>query len=133
MFEQATIFWTFIYGGTKEEADTLLNPFNDLAAVSVSDGNVPFTAISDILISGLESDLCAPGKLHITGTAGLQEYNVTAQRQLYDLYNKKVAEQPLLASTKLVHEGYAVEGVLKPKSEDSAFPLRDDYLLMWVQ
>lgn len=98
--------------------------------MAVDEGNVPFTSISDILISGLESDLCAPSKVHITGTAGLQVYNVTVQRQLYDLYNKKVAKEPLLSGTKLVHEGYAVEGVLRGKPEDSAFPLRDDNLLM---
>ncbi|VBB79782.1 Putative dehydrogenase [Podospora comata] len=128
---EATIFWTFIYGGSKEDATAGLSPFDALGPVAVDEGNVPFTSISDILISGLESDLCAPSKVHITGTAGLQVYNVTVQRQLYDLYNKKVAKEPLLSGTKLVHEGYAVEGVLRGKPEDSAFPLRDDNLLMY--
>lgn len=112
------------------EAEPLLKPFDLLTAVSVEDGNVPYTGVSDVLFSGLDSALCAPNKTHIIGTAGLQVYNVTTQRQLYDLFNRKVAEHPELGDTKLVHEGYTVEGVRNGNAEDSAFPLRDDYLLM---
>lgn len=88
--------------------------------------------ISDVLGSGLASDLCAANRTHIVSTAGLQVYNVTAQRQIYDLFNRKVVQHPGLGATRAVHEGYSVEGVRRANADQSAYPLREDNLLMYV-
>lgn len=122
--------WLFIYAGPKAEAESLLKPFDLLDSVAVEEGNTPYTKVSDILFSGLDSPLCAPNKTHIIGTAGLQTYNIPTQRKLFDLFNKKIAENPRLSDTRLVHEGYSVAAVRDGNNDGSAFPLRDDYLLM---
>lgn len=77
----------------------------------------------------MNDPLCTSGKTHITTTAGLQVYNITAQRQIYELYNQKVAEHPELGGTRVVMEGYSVEGVRDFNADLSAFPHRDEYLL----
>ena len=107
-------------------------PFDQLGAVSEQGGNIPYTEVSAVLGGGLDSDLCAKNKTHIVATAGLQVYNVTAQRQIYDLFNQRVAEHPELGTARLVHEGYSVEGVRNIDPDRSAYPLRGDHLLMCV-
>lgn len=78
------------------------------------------------------SDLCAANKTHIISTAGLQVYSVTAQRQVYDLFNRQVARYPEHGITRVVHEGYSVEGVRHVNADESAYPLRHNNLLMYV-
>lgn len=93
-------------------------------------GDVPFPKVADVAFSGVDSPLCAPNQTHIVGTAGLQVYNVTTQRAIYELFNENLVKHPELIDTKIVHEGYSVEGVTKHDHAASSFPLRDDYLLM---
>ncbi|KAH6651426.1 hypothetical protein BKA67DRAFT_679642 [Truncatella angustata] len=111
--ESAAITWIFVYAGDQTSAEPLLENFDLLKAVTKEEGNVPCTSVSDVLFSGLDSPLCSPNQTHIIGTAGLQVYNITTQRQLYQLFDEKVSEQPGLNNARLVHEGYTVEAATK--------------------
>lgn len=95
----------------------------------MEDVNVPYREINTPIGGALNGSLCEPNKSHVIGTANLQVYNVTAQRAIYDLYNQNVQEHPELGGTRVLVEGYAVQGVKSFKSEDSAFPSRDDNIL----
>ncbi|XDG04741.1 hypothetical protein ABKA04_004356 [Annulohypoxylon sp. FPYF3050] len=108
---EATIVYVFVYAGPQAEGEPLFEPFDQLGPVSMVDGTIPYKEINDIMGGGVDSPL--------------------SERQIYDLFNKKIAEHPELGSTRVLHEGYAVEGVRNIKPEDSAYPLRDDYLLMY--
>ncbi|KAL9639612.1 MAG: hypothetical protein Q9204_001022 [Flavoplaca sp. TL-2023a] len=50
-------------------------------------------------------------------------------RAIYDLYNEKIRQHPILGGTRVVLEGYAVQGVKSFPSGDSAFPFRDENIL----
>lgn len=128
---QATIGWTFLYAGEKHEAAKLLEPFDRLESISTQEGTVPYPEVSQVLGGGLDSELCASNRTHIVATASLQVYNVTAQRQIYDLFSKKIAEAPELADTRVLHEGYSVQAVRNVNLGSSAYALRDDHLLMY--
>ncbi|KAJ5741064.1 FAD-binding domain-containing protein [Penicillium malachiteum] len=104
----------------------------ELGAVSTQDGNILYPEVSDVLGAGLISDLFAPNKTHIISTAGFQVYDVAAQRQIYDLYNRNVAKHPEFRTTKVFHGGYAVEGVRRVNADKSAYPLPEDDILMCV-
>lgn len=119
----------FVFNGPKLTALPHFKPFDALGPVSYVDGNVPYSKINEALGGGVDGPLCVANQTHIGGTAGLQTYNVTAERQIYDLYNAKVAQHPELGTTRVLHEGYAVKGVRAIDAADSAFPHRDDYLL----
>ncbi|KAH8653816.1 hypothetical protein BX600DRAFT_553459 [Xylariales sp. PMI_506] len=127
----AVIIWVFAYAGPEEEAVPLFAPFDQLDHVSLIDGNIPYKDVNDAMGGGINSTLCEANRTHVIGTAGLQVYNLTAERQIYDLFNSKVAQHPELGSTRVLHEGYSVLGVREINADDSAFPLRDDYLLMY--
>ncbi|KAK3936557.1 hypothetical protein QBC46DRAFT_366841 [Diplogelasinospora grovesii] len=128
---EATISWVFLYDGAQEDAEPALKPFDDLGPLSVDEVNVPYSVINDYVGGSIDGWLCEPNKTHIIGTAGLQTFNVTAMRAIYDLYNHKVVQHPQLGDTRVLVEGYSVQGVLSFPSDDSAYPLRDDYILTY--
>lgn len=68
----------------------------------------------------------------ITATAGLQVFNVTTQRQIYDLYKANINKYPELATSYVIMEQYSVEAVKAVDPASQAFPWRDDYLLLGI-
>lgn len=78
----------------------------------------------------MDDPLCASGNSHIISTAGLQVYNITAQRQIFEMFNERVRYSPELSLARVVMEGYSVDAVRDADPSLSSFPLRDDYLLM---
>ncbi|KAK3178716.1 hypothetical protein OEA41_000853 [Lepraria neglecta] len=128
---EATITWIFLYDGAQVDAEPALKPFDQLRPLSVDEVNVPYKVINDQIGGAVNGSLCEPNKTHILGTANLQTYNVTAMRAIYDLYNQKISQHPELGGTRVLVEGYAVQGVHSFKSDDSAFPLRDDNILTY--
>lgn len=129
---QAILYWTFAYTGPAKDGEKLLKPFNAIPAVWDEQGDVPYPQIADIQGTGMKSPLCAPETTHITSTAGLKSYNITAQREIYELFNKRVAAHSEFKTARVVHEGYSNVGVRKRDSASSAFPFRDENHLMYV-
>lgn len=127
-----TIWWDFSYAGPQSEAEKYLTPFDNIGAINVTDGNVPYPDVLHATGTGLTDPMCGDGIVHIPGTAGTQVYNITTQRQIFDLFKEKIVMYPGLAGTFVVHESYSVEGVLARDPDTSAFPLRSDYLLLLV-
>ncbi|KAI2639150.1 FAD-binding domain-containing protein [Hypomontagnella submonticulosa] len=127
----AIIFWTFGYSGPTEDAEKILEPFNKIPAVWDEKANLPYPDIPSIQGTGLDSPLCAGNQTHITSTAGLQAYNLTAEREIYNHFNKKIAQYPQLANARVVHEGYSQEAVIAHDVNSAAYPMRDDFHLMY--
>ena len=90
-WKQATVSWTFLYDSAQADAEPLLKPFDQLGPLSVSEVNVPYKVINDQIGGAVDDLLYEPNKTHIVGTAGLQVYNTTAMRAIYDLYNRKMS------------------------------------------
>ncbi|TGJ78772.1 hypothetical protein E0Z10_g9992 [Xylaria hypoxylon] len=128
---EATITWVFIYDGVQAEAEAALKPFDELQPLTADEVSIPYTAINDQIGGAVDGALCEPNKTHIIGTAGLQTYNVTTMRAIYDLYTEKINQHPELGATRVFVEGYSVQGVRSFNSDDSAFPLRDDNILTY--
>ncbi|KAJ8104596.1 hypothetical protein ONZ43_g7774 [Nemania bipapillata] len=129
---EPVIWWEFSYAGPQSEAEKYLLPFDKIGPINVTDGNIPYPQILHATMTGLDDPLCAHGINHVVGTAGTQVYNVTTQRQVMDLFIDTVAKVPGLAGTFVVMEAYGVEGVVSKDPKNSAFPLRDDYLLLQI-
>ncbi|CRG92718.1 putative FAD-linked oxidoreductase YvdP [Talaromyces islandicus] len=128
------IQWTFGYRGTAAEAEKILAPFNAIESISDEQGDVPYPQVADVQATGENDAICQDGTIRITGTAGLQVYNVTAERQIFNTYAKRIAEKPELAAGGIIlHEGYSTEAVDKYSSDESAYPFRADHHLMLFQ
>lgn len=117
--------WGFEYAGPAADAEKLLGPFNAIKAVEVGsrEGSYPS-------ISGADLTECPGAKRAIASVMTLR-YNVTTERTLYNLFNKKIAQYPALApSAYLWHEGYATAGMQAIPSDSTAYPHRKENHLM---
>lgn len=90
-------------------------------------GDVPYPTLS-----GATSYFCPSANRVISSVLTL-DYNVTAERALYDHYVAKVAEFPEIAPTAyLWHEGYATAGYQSIASESTAYAFREENHIMYV-
>jgi hypothetical protein len=60
----------------------------------------------------------------------VQNYNLQAQREVYDIFIKEASEKPEFSNSCIMFEGYLVHGVKSIPSESSAFPHRNDNILI---
>ncbi|KAI2779941.1 FAD-binding domain-containing protein [Daldinia loculata] len=132
--KEPVIFWTFAYRGSAEEAEKHLTLFNAIEAVYEEYDDVSYPKISVAQGTDEDSSLCQENQIRIAATAGLEVYNVTAERLIYDGFKKRVAGNPVLvAGGNILHEGYSTEAVTAQNSDDSAYPFRADHHLMLFQ
>ncbi|KAI1120195.1 Glucooligosaccharide oxidase [Nemania abortiva] len=126
------LWWSFAYVGSKEDAQQYLTPFDEIEALSVEDGNVPYPQIADVTMTGASSGLCVPGASHNHATSYLKTWNATAQRQIYNLFAEKVVENAQWANSSVVMEDYSHEGVSAVDPASSSYPWRQFTLLSYV-
>ncbi|KAI0879960.1 FAD-binding domain-containing protein [Annulohypoxylon maeteangense] len=127
--KEATLWWTFAYGGPAADAEKILSPFNAIEALSQEIGDVSYPEI--IFPQGTSNANCVAGSLAIA-TSLLKTYNITAQRQTVDLFNKNLALYPDLAkSSRLYLEGYATKGMQDIDAASTAYPHRDQNHLIF--
>ncbi|KAL8648135.1 MAG: hypothetical protein Q9210_005165 [Variospora velana] len=132
--EEPVIWWTFAYRGTAEAAQQHLAAFNAIEAVYDEFGDVPYPEIALAQGNGEDDFICQDNEVRVTATAGLQVYNLTAERLIYDGFKQRVASSPALAAgCGILHEGYSTEAVNSEDPDDSAYPFRADYHLMLFQ
>ncbi|KAI1811313.1 hypothetical protein GGS20DRAFT_563641 [Poronia punctata] len=122
--DRAVINWNFAWRGSAEEAEAILAPFNAIPAYYNESGDTTLPGISVIQGTNLDSGACYKNNTWISATSTLIEYNVTAERQLYELYNDYADRYPELLGS-VTHEGYANAGMKAVADEDSAYAWRE--------
>ncbi|KAF2963038.1 hypothetical protein GQX73_g10548 [Xylaria multiplex] len=129
---EAVIQWTFGYDGSAQEAEKLLAGMNEIKAVVSEQGDVPYP---DLLVAQ-ETDSASAScssQPYIGASANLQTYNVTAQRQLYNLFIKNAALEPEIgAVARLYYEGFSSLGSQAIDAASTAYPHREEYLPAYV-
>ena len=117
--------------GSAAEAEKLLQPFNDIPALASVQGDVSYTELLKVQGTGSTDPTACSSNPLLGSTALLQTYNITAQREIYNLFNKKAVEEPELAKNARVY--YECYSTLKTQAIDpasSAYPHRDEYLVV---
>ncbi|KAI2615592.1 hypothetical protein GGR54DRAFT_257821 [Hypoxylon sp. NC1633] len=128
---EPVISWTFAYRGSAKEAQPYLNEFDAIKAVWEDSSDVPYPQVAHAQGTGLTDYICQHGSKRITTTAGLQVYNLTAERQIFDGFTKRVASNPnFAAGGGVLHEGYSTAAVDAQDPSLSAYPFRSDHHLM---
>ncbi|KAI0871075.1 hypothetical protein GGS24DRAFT_76006 [Hypoxylon argillaceum] len=128
---EPVLFWSFSYRGPADEAEALLTEFNAIPAVTSQMGDVPYNQIAKAQGSSWSSPICAKNQNHITSTAGLQVYNLTAERLIFDGFAAMMVSNPeLAAGASMMHEGYSTARVDAIPSDSTAYPFRADHHLM---
>lgn len=92
--DEPVISWTFAYRGSAEEANKHLSPFTAIESAWDEYGDVPYPQIAEAQGTAIDDFICEHGNIRITATAGLQVYNVTAERQTFDGFTRRIASYP---------------------------------------
>ncbi|KAI0104017.1 hypothetical protein GGR51DRAFT_561393 [Nemania sp. FL0031] len=127
--DKATLTWSFIYAGSAEDAAPFLAPFDKIHNVAREEGNIPYPQIAAIQGTDDNSENCQKNRTHITTTVNLQVFNVTAQRQIYSLFNENIKKHPELSSAVATMELYSVDAVRKVPRQQSSYSQRDEFIL----
>ncbi|KAI3327600.1 FAD-binding domain-containing protein [Xylariaceae sp. AK1471] len=123
---EAIIDFTFAYHGPATDAEALLAPFNKIEAVRQEMGDVSYPELAAVQGTVEDSPGCDSAPF-VIGSNMLINYNVTVERQIYDLFNKYVARYPGIGNAvSIIHEGYATKAVHEIPSDSTAYPHRED-------
>ncbi|PYH44672.1 FAD-binding oxidoreductase [Aspergillus saccharolyticus JOP 1030-1] len=125
----AVLWWSFSYMGPESEAEKYLTPFNNLGPINVVGGAVPYPAMDTATRNGRFSLPCVKGLSKMMSTTGLQQFNVTAFRQVYELFNAYLKKYPALKLSILLLEVYNPAAIRAIDATSSAFPHRADNIL----
>ncbi|CAG8960403.1 hypothetical protein HYFRA_00008120 [Hymenoscyphus fraxineus] len=132
--KKPVISWQFSFRGSESEAAEHFKVFDAIPAVSVESGNLPYPSLAHAQATGLDDPACTSSTLRLITTAGLRVFNLTTEQQIFDSFTKRIAKQPSLATGPfIIHEGYSTEGSKAIKSDDSAYPFRDNIHLTQFQ
>ena len=129
--DEPVLFWTFAYRGTADKAEEILAPFNAIEPAYQQMDDVPYTSIAHAQGYSLSDPICQHGTVKSTSTAFLRVYNLTAERLIYQSFQKRLAQDAdLAAGASIMHEGYSTEAVEAGDAAGSAYPFRADRHLM---
>jgi hypothetical protein len=132
--DEPIIYWTFAYRGSAQDAAPYFASFDAIEAVFFESGDVPYPEIAHAQDVGLQDPSCGHDVVRITTSAGVQMYNITAEKRIMESFMDRIRNQPDVARAGfIIHEGYATKGVTDVSPSSSAYPFRDDHHLLYFQ
>ncbi|KAL7954991.1 hypothetical protein V8C34DRAFT_327725 [Trichoderma compactum] len=128
---EAVIIWSFAYDGPAVDAEKLLAPFNAIPAISSTNSDVSYSELLVAQQTDINSASCS-SQPYVGSNTWLQTYNVTSQREIYNLFNEQIAKNPSLApGARVFFEGYSSKATQLIDLDSSSYPHRDEYLLVF--
>ncbi|KAG8530172.1 uncharacterized protein KY384_005655 [Bacidia gigantensis] len=125
------IMFQFFYFGTAAQALPYVQPFLNLHPVVVSNATTLYKDLAhEAQMTGVGDPVCAPGTTKFLVPVGLKEYNVEANRKVYNLYSDMLTKHPALNGSVVQLEAYALEGSKAIDPAGSAYAHRDDNILV---
>lgn len=124
------IISVFIFAGPLPSLAPFITPFLALNPTIEPNVTVPYTDLASASGSGLDNEACQKFASIKCFPVGLLEYNVTAERKVYDLFKDLVTRHPDSNNSIVQHEGYPMEVVRKVDEGSTAYAHRGDNMLV---
>ncbi|KAM0561153.1 hypothetical protein ACHAPJ_003657 [Fusarium lateritium] len=106
-------------------------PFHQLGPVFAQAGSGEYPEISTWLEVSNESPACSKNSIAaFSFPIYVKAYSPQAQREAYDIFASATQEIPSLNGSTIMLEGYSVKGVGSIPSDSTAFPHRNDNLML---
>ena len=125
------IILSFQFNGAAADAVPMLAPFYALQPIAATNETVPYTGAAHAAGSGLTDAVCQRGNSWQLYPVGLQLYNISTNRAIFNLYKEMVNNNPAMSSSVVQFEGYAQEGVRAVEPDSTAYAHRGDNLLVY--
>jgi hypothetical protein len=117
-----------IFEGNEQEALLYTRNFTDLGPAASTVVVADFTELSGLTEQGIDQFPCQ--KLGIRGprfVVNAREYNVTAHRAAFDVFNA-ATRIPGMENSLFLADGYAAKGVMDVPADSTAYPDRPNIL-----
>ena len=124
------IIFQFWFSGPASEAAPLLAPFYALRPVAATNVTVPYPEVAHKASAGNTDPVCQPGTSDSSFPVGLQTYNITTNRAVYNLFKDMVNNYPAMSVGSIVQfEGFPQQAVQAVEPDSTAYAHRGDYVL----
>ncbi|KAL0943459.1 FAD-dependent oxygenase [Colletotrichum truncatum] len=124
------IWYAIIHDGHVNKTTEYAKPLHDIEHVTVETGSVPMPNLAEKTFMGTETIGCAKGYTGLRYPIGLKKYDLAATRKVFDDITDMSNRIPEFAGSFFLLEGYSTHGVKAVNDKDSAFPHRDDEILV---
>ncbi|KAE8356113.1 hypothetical protein BDV28DRAFT_154853 [Aspergillus coremiiformis] len=106
-------------------------PFRNLGPVTVNTNSGPYVDISKWTEFNMTSRACRKGGGYIARfPINLKNYNLEAQRTVFDVFAAETLDNPVFGHSNIMLEGYSSQGVRAINEASTAYPHRQDTILV---
>ncbi|KAI0420200.1 hypothetical protein F5X98DRAFT_38488 [Xylaria grammica] len=124
------LWFGIIYDGPTETARAYAKPFHDIEPITVQAGEGTLHDLATLTFQDADGAGCAYGLTSLRYPIGLKSYNVAAVRKVYDHIDETFQKVPEVSGSFFLLEGYSTQGVQAVDAASTAFPHRDDEILV---
>ncbi|KAI1151267.1 hypothetical protein F4825DRAFT_423542 [Nemania diffusa] len=128
--EHPILWFGIIYDGPTETAREYAKAFHDIGPRIAQAGKGNLHDLAVATFQDQNGAGCAYGLTSLRYPVGLKSYNVAAVRKVYDHIEETFRTVPELAGSFFLLEGYSTQGVKAVDPASTAFPHRDDEILV---
>ena len=124
------LWFGIIYNSSPEIANKYAKPFHGIGPHSVQTGQGSLDDLAVVTFQDADGPGCTYGMTFLRYPIGLKSYNVTAVRQVYNEIDSTFRKVPEIAGSFFLVEGYSTQAVKAIDAVNTAFPHRDDNILV---
>ncbi|KAI0440375.1 putative FAD-dependent oxygenase [Xylaria telfairii] len=125
-----TMFWILQEGATSVDS-VYTKPFHELGPSTTGTGSGIYLDVPRWIGWDSEAAPCQHrGLANTRFPIDIKEYNVQSMREVYDLFADVTHKTPELNGSHFLFEGYPLKGVKAIPGESTAYPFRDDNILV---
>ncbi|KAI3324621.1 FAD binding domain protein [Xylariaceae sp. AK1471] len=129
--EKPLIMFFILQEGVKAVDAAYTKPFDSLGPLATDAAGGSYIDLPAWTGNSNSSPPCQKaGLVNIRFPIDLQTYNIAAQRNVYDLFASATQKTPALNGSLFLFEGYSLQGVKAVPSDQTAFPFRNNNLLV---
>ncbi|KAG9495357.1 hypothetical protein J7337_013599 [Fusarium musae] len=128
--DKPIIWYAVISDGAAQEARDYAKPLHDLGPINVNAGEASMPELAAITLMSDDSVGCAKGFTGLRYPIGLKTYDLIAVRKVFNEIANMSKRVPEFAGSFFLLEGYSTHGVKAIDAKNSAFPHRDDEILV---
>ncbi|KAI1060343.1 hypothetical protein LB506_011044 [Fusarium annulatum] len=128
--DQPIIWYAVISDGAAQEARDYAKPLHGLGPINANAGEASMPDLAAITLMGDDTVGCAKGFTGLRYPIGLKTYDLFAVRKVFNEIADMSKRVPEFAGSFFLLEGYSTHGVKAIDAKDSAFPHRDDEILV---
>ncbi|KAL8814431.1 MAG: hypothetical protein Q9223_006341 [Gallowayella weberi] len=109
------------YAGPAASAHPYTLPFLALnPRLTTKNDSIPYPSLADAVGTGINSPICKPGLSVNIFPTGILKFNLSTNRQVYNLYAELVTQHPGFAGSVVQFEAYSMLGIRSVKAESTA-------------